>query len=195
MLPIPGNSASAGKKPTPPTIGTASAGVLSASVPFTASTYIGKDTISYTATSNPESKTGTGSSPITVTGLTSGTSYTFTVSGTTNYGVTSDASGFSNPIVPLAPPPTFTVPPTFTTAPPTFTTAPPTFTPAPPTFTPAPPTFTPAPPTFTPAPPTFTPAPPTFTPAPPTFTTAPPTFTTEPPDFTTVTPPSFSILP
>jgi hypothetical protein len=188
MLPIPGNSASAGKKPTPPTIGTASAGVLSASVPFTASTYIGKDTISYTATSNPESKTGTGSSPITVTGLTSGTSYTFTVSGTTNYGVTSDASGFSNPVVPLAPPPTFT------TAPPTFTTAPPTFTTAPPTFTTAPPTFTTSGPDFT-FPPTFTTPSPTFTTPSPDFTTSPPDFTTSPPDFTTVTPPSFSILP
>jgi hypothetical protein len=188
MLPIPGNSASAGKKPTSPTIGTASAGVLSASVPFTASTYIGKDTISYTATSNPESKTGTGSSPITVTGLTSGTSYTFTVSGTTNYGVTSDASGFSNPVVPLAPPPTFTVPPTFTTAPPTFTTAPP-------TFTTAPPNFTTASPNFTTASPNFTTASPNFTTASPDFTTASPDFTTSPPDFTTVTPPSFSILP
>ncbi len=115
MLPITGNTSSAGKKPTTPTIGTATAGVQSASVAFTASTYIGKGTITYTATSNPGGITGTGSSsPVTVSGLTAGTPYTFNVVGTTNYGVPSDASGFSNPVTPTAPAPTYAIAPNST---------------------------------------------------------------------------------
>jgi hypothetical protein len=90
-----------GLQPSTPTIGTATAGDTTASVAFTASTYIGKGTITYTATSSPGGLTGTASSsPITVTGLTNGTAYTFTVTGTTNYGVTSIASGSSNSITP-----------------------------------------------------------------------------------------------
>jgi hypothetical protein len=182
-MPLPGNTSSAGKKPTTPVIGTATAGTLNASVSFTASTYIGKGTINYTATSNPGAINGSSaSSPITVTSLTSGTSYTFTVAGATNYGVSSDLSGFSNAVVPVAPPPTFTTPPpTFTTRPPTFTTAPPNFTTAPPNFTTAPPNFTTAPPDFTTAPPDFTTAPPDFTAAPPDFTATPPSFSLTPP--------------
>lgn len=126
-MPIPGNSPSAGKKPTTPIIGTAVAGSLSASVPFTASTYIGKETITYTATSNPGGVTGTSaSSPITVSGLLGGTQYTFSVVGTTNYGVPSGASDFSNPVTPTGASPFF--PPFFPFFPffPTFTTTPPT---------------------------------------------------------------------
>lgn len=105
-MPIPGNSHSAGKKPSTPTIGTATAGVASASVAFTASNYIGKGTITYTATSNPGGVTGTSSStPITVSGLTSGTTYTFSAVGTSNYGVTSNVSNSSNPVTPTSPPP------------------------------------------------------------------------------------------
>lgn len=90
-----------GLQPSTPTIGTATAGDTTASVAFTPSTYIGKGTITYTATSSPGSITGTASSsPITVTGLTNGTAYTFTVTGTTNYGVTSIASSSSNSITP-----------------------------------------------------------------------------------------------
>ena len=90
-----------GLQPSTPTIGTATAGDTTASVAFTPSTYIGKGTITYTATSSPGGLTGTASSsPITVTGLTNGTAYTFTVTGTTNYGVTSIASGSSNSITP-----------------------------------------------------------------------------------------------
>ena len=104
-MPIPGNSPSAGKKPTTPTIVSATAGNASASVAFTVSTYIGKGTISYTATSNPSGITGaSASSPITVSGLSNGTQYTFNVVGTTNYGVPSGASEFSNPVTPVAPP-------------------------------------------------------------------------------------------
>jgi len=124
---IPGNSPSAGKKPTTPIIGTAVAGSLSASVPFTPSTYIGKGTITYTATSNPSGITGTSaSSPITVSGLLGGTQYTFSVVGTTNYGVPSGASDFSNPVTPTGASPFF--PPFFPFFPffPTFESTPPT---------------------------------------------------------------------
>lgn len=105
-MPIIGNLSSAGKKPTTPTIGTASDGGTgtTASVAFTPSSYIGKGTITYTATSSPGSLTGTGSgSPITVSGLTTGTAYTFTVAGTTNYGVASDSSAASNSVTPASP--------------------------------------------------------------------------------------------
>lgn len=93
-------------KPSTPTIGTATDGGTgtTVSVAFTPSTYIGKGTISYTATSSPGGLTGTGSaSPITVSGLTTGTAYTFTVVGTTNYGVSSNASAASNSVTPASP--------------------------------------------------------------------------------------------
>lgn len=125
---IPGNAPSAGKKPTTPIIGTAVAGSLSASVPFTPSAYIGKATITYTATSNPGGVQATSaSSPITVSSLIGGTQYTFTVVGTTNYGVPSDASDFSNPVTPTGAPPFF--PPFFPFFP-FFPTFPPTCTPS-----------------------------------------------------------------
>jgi hypothetical protein len=92
-----------GMQPTAPTIGTATAGDTTASVAFTASSYIGKGTITYTATSSPGGFTATGaSSPLTVTGLSNGTAYTFTVVGNTNYGVASIASSASNSITPAA---------------------------------------------------------------------------------------------
>jgi hypothetical protein len=97
---------SGGMKPTTPTIGTATdAGTgTSVSVAFTPSTYIGKGTITYTATSSPGNLTGTSaSSPITVSGLTTNQAYTFTVRGTTNYGVSSDNSAASNSATPTAP--------------------------------------------------------------------------------------------
>ena len=103
---IIGSLAAGGMKPTTPTIGTASDGGTgtTASVAFTPSSYIGKGTITYTATSSPGSLTGTGSSsPITVSGLTTGTAYTFTVSGTTNYGVASASSAASNSVTPANP--------------------------------------------------------------------------------------------
>lgn len=65
--------------PDAPTIGTATAAGLAASVTFTAATTGGTPT-TFTATSNPGSITGTASSsPITVSGLTGDISYTFTV--------------------------------------------------------------------------------------------------------------------
>lgn len=141
-MPLPGNTSSEGKKPTTPVIGTATAGDASASVPFTPSTYIGKGSITYYATSTPGSIQGTNTTtPISVTGLTNSTTYTFVVNGVTNYGVTSDNTAASNSVTPAATPPPTTPPPTTpppTTPPPTTpppTTPPPT---TPPPTTPPP---------------------------------------------------------
>ena len=85
--------------PTVPTIGTATAGAESASVAFTASTK-GGPVSTYTALSNPGSFTGTGTtSPVTVSGLTAGTAYTFTVRGNNVTG-SSEYSSASNSITP-----------------------------------------------------------------------------------------------
>ena len=90
--------------PGAPTIGTATAGDTQADVTFTAPASNGGATITgYTVTSNPVGGTGTGAgSPITVTGLTNGVSYTFTVTATNSSG-TGGASGVSNSITPAAP--------------------------------------------------------------------------------------------
>ena len=100
---ILGTIAAGSPAPSTPTIGTATAGDASASVSFTASSYIGKGTITYIATSSPSGFTSSAgaSSPLTVTGLTNGTAYTFTVVGTTNYGVSSAASAASNSVSPV----------------------------------------------------------------------------------------------
>jgi hypothetical protein len=89
--------------PNAPTIGTATAGAGSASVTFTAPSNVGGSAItSYTVISSPGSIIGTGaSSPITVSGLTNGTAYTFTVVATNAYG-TGPASAASNSVTPLA---------------------------------------------------------------------------------------------
>ena len=87
--------------PGAPTIGTAIAGNAQASVAFTAPASDGGSAITgYTATSSPGGLTGTGSaSPITLTGLTIGTAYTFTVTATNANG-TSPASSASNSVTP-----------------------------------------------------------------------------------------------
>jgi len=87
--------------PGAPTIGTATAGNAQATVTFTAPVNNGGSAITgYTVTSSPGGFTGAGSaSPITVTGLTSGTAYTFTVTATNANG-TSPASSASNSVTP-----------------------------------------------------------------------------------------------
>lgn len=88
--------------PGAPTIGTATAGDTSATVTFSVPASAGGSTITgYTVTSNPGGHTGTGSgSPITVTGLTNGVSYTFTVTATNAASLTGGASSPSNSITP-----------------------------------------------------------------------------------------------
>ncbi len=71
----------------------------SATVSFTPSVNPGKGTANYVVTSSPGSLTGSGaSSPITVTGLTAATAYTFTIVKQSGSGVSSDTSGASSSI-------------------------------------------------------------------------------------------------
>lgn len=90
-----------------PTIGTATGGNAQAIVTFTAPASNGGSAITgYTVTSSPGGKTATGAaSPITVTGLTNGNSYTFTVDATNAIGnsVASAASNSVTPAMPTAP--------------------------------------------------------------------------------------------
>ncbi|NCB41945.1 MAG: hypothetical protein EOM59_04935 [Clostridia bacterium] len=90
--------------PGAPTIGTATRGDSQASVTFTAPVSNGGTAITgYTVTSSPGGLTGVGAaSPITVTGLTNGTPYTFTVTATNSAG-TGAASAASNSITPASP--------------------------------------------------------------------------------------------
>jgi len=89
--------------PDAPTIGAATAGAAGsgqATVAYTAAA-TGGAVVTFTATSTPGSVTGTGASPITVSGLTIGTAYTFTVKGT-NTTATGAESAASNSITPAA---------------------------------------------------------------------------------------------
>lgn len=91
--------------PGSPTIGTATAGNAQATVTFTAPALDGGSHITgYTVTSLPGGITSTGSSsPIIITGLTNGISYTFTVTATNAIG-TSSPSSASNSVTPFIPP-------------------------------------------------------------------------------------------
>lgn len=92
--------------PSAPTVGTATAGDTQATVTFSAPVSTGGAPIlagGYTVTANPCNFTGTGSSsPITVTGLTNGVAYTFTVTASNSAG-TGAASAASNSIIPASP--------------------------------------------------------------------------------------------
>jgi hypothetical protein len=85
--------------PDAPTIGTAtSTGATTVSVTFTAPANNGGSAITgFTVTSSPSGITGTGgSSPITVSGLSTGTAYTFTVTATNAIGTFPSASGLGS---------------------------------------------------------------------------------------------------
>lgn len=101
-------SVMAGNTPVPdvvdaPTIGTATAGVESATVTFTAAATGGEAT-SFGAISTPGSITGTSAtSPITVSGLTGGTAYTFKIYGINSSGTWSNVlSAASNSVTPTS---------------------------------------------------------------------------------------------
>src|ERR1019366_1217484 len=90
--------------PSAPAGVSATAGVASAAVSFGAPNANGSPITGYTVTSNPGNLTATGtSSPITVSGLTNGTAYTFTVTATNAIG-TSGASTPSNAVTPATTP-------------------------------------------------------------------------------------------
>src|SRR5664280_2356244 len=98
------NSVTPSSVPGAQTIGTATAGNAQAIVAFTAPASNGGSAITgYTVTSTPGGITATGSaSPITVTGLTNGTAYTFTVVATNANGHSLPSSA-SNSVTPTAP--------------------------------------------------------------------------------------------
>lgn len=97
----------AGTPPGAPTIGTATAGNAQATVTFTAPGSSGSSPITgYRVTSSPGGITATGaSSPITVTGLTNGVAYTFTVAAqnAVGYGPESSASASVTPTAATVP--------------------------------------------------------------------------------------------
>lgn len=105
--------------PGAPTIGTATAGVGAATVAFTAPAFTGYPAgiSSYTAVSTPGCITASGaSSPVTVTGLTNGTSYTFSVraTGANGTGPFSAASNSVTPTLPVVGQQEYTTPGTYT---------------------------------------------------------------------------------
>ena len=104
--------------PGAPTIGTATGGNAQATVAFTAPSSVGGSSISgYTVTSSPGGLTANGmASPITVTGLTNNTAYTFKVHATNAAG-NSIESAASNSVTPAGSTVTPTAPTTAAAAP------------------------------------------------------------------------------
>jgi hypothetical protein len=104
-MPIIGSSASqSGRIPGVATITGTTAGNGQVTVAFNEPAFRGKGTVTYTVTSSPSGITATGpSSPIIVTGLSNGTSYTFTVTVNAGIGVASSASSSSSPVSPVVP--------------------------------------------------------------------------------------------
>jgi hypothetical protein len=97
------NSVTPATVPGAPTIGTATAGNAQATVSFSVPASNGGSTItSYTVTSSAGQTASGTASPITVTGLTNGTAYTFTVKATNAIG-SSPSSAASNSVTPVAP--------------------------------------------------------------------------------------------
>ena len=102
MIVLGANASGAKGAPSAPVIGTATVSGTTATVTFTASSFSKLPITSYTVTSSPGGITGTGaSSPISVSGLTGGTAYTFTVTATNANG-TSTASAASNSVTPIS---------------------------------------------------------------------------------------------
>ncbi|HSW82225.1 MAG TPA: IPTL-CTERM sorting domain-containing protein [Usitatibacter sp.] len=101
----PSNRVTPATVPGAPTIGTATAGNAQATVAFTPPASDGGSRItSYIVTSSPGAITAIGTaSPITVTGLTNGTAYTFTVTAANSTGE-GPASAPSNSVTPAAVP-------------------------------------------------------------------------------------------
>jgi len=87
--------------PQAPTIGAVTAGNATATVAYTTNATGGSAITTFTATSSPGALTGTGASPITVSGLTNDTSYTFVVTATNANG-TSAASAASSAVTPIS---------------------------------------------------------------------------------------------
>jgi len=97
---IPSNLITATTVPEAPTITSVTHGFEKVSVAFTGNGTGGKTITSYNAIPNTGSSQSGGSSPINVTSLTAGTSYTFTVTATNANGV-SAASSISNSATPF----------------------------------------------------------------------------------------------
>ena len=91
------SSVTATTVPQAPTIGAVNATAVGVvTVAYTAEATGGKAVSGYTATSSPSSITGTGSSPISVSGLAQKTAYTFTVTATNANGVSAASSASSS---------------------------------------------------------------------------------------------------
>lgn len=108
---VASTAASYSSVPDSPTSVTATGGNAQATVSFTAPDDNGSAIVSYTVTSSPGNITATGSSsPITITGLTNGITYTFTVVATNGVGNSTPSSASNSVVYVTVPgPPTYVV--------------------------------------------------------------------------------------